>query len=34
MGQGLSAFGEDEAGELYATDLSAGRLVLVTAARR
>lgn len=30
----LSSFGEDEAGELYATDLSSGELLRVTASRR
>ncbi|MBA2720173.1 MAG: PQQ-dependent sugar dehydrogenase [Chloroflexi bacterium] len=34
MGAGLSAFGEDEAGELYATDINGGRLLRVTASRR
>ena len=34
MGGGLSAFGEDEAGELYATDIGGGRLLLVTATAR
>ena len=34
MGPGLSAFGEDEAGELYATDISGGRLLRVTATGR
>jgi glucose/arabinose dehydrogenase len=34
MGPGLSAFGEDEAGELFATDINGGRLVRVTATRR
>jgi len=29
----LSSFGEDEAGELYATDISGGRLLKVTASR-
>jgi glucose/arabinose dehydrogenase len=33
-GAGLSAFGEDEAGELYATDVSGGRLLRVTATTR
>jgi glucose/arabinose dehydrogenase len=33
-GATLSSFGEDEAGELYATDLSAGELLRVTASRR
>jgi len=34
MGPGLSAFGEDEAGELYATDIAGGRLLRVTATGR
>ena len=33
-GPGISSFGEDEAGELYATDISGGRLLRVAAARR
>jgi glucose/arabinose dehydrogenase len=33
-GATLSSFGEDEAGELYATDISAGRLLRVTASPR
>jgi len=33
-GAGLSSFGEDEAGELYATMLSAGTLLRVEATRR
>jgi glucose/arabinose dehydrogenase len=34
MGAGLSSFGEDEAGELFATDISGGRLLRVTATAR
>ena len=34
MGPGLSAFGEDEAGELYATDIDGGRLLRVIATGR
>jgi glucose/arabinose dehydrogenase len=34
MGGALSSFGEDEAGELYATDIAGGRLLRVTAAGR
>lgn len=34
MGPGLSAFGEDEVGELYATDIAGGRLLRVTAIGR
>ena len=34
MGAGLSAFGEDEAGELYAADLNGGRLLRVLATGR
>ena len=33
MDGSLSSFGEDEAGELYATDISGGRLLKVTASR-
>ena len=33
-GATLSSFGEDEAGEMYATDLSSGELLRVTATRR
>jgi glucose/arabinose dehydrogenase len=33
-GASISSFGEDEAGELYVTDLSAGTLLRVTASRR
>lgn len=33
-GRNLSTFGEDEAGELYATDIGAGALVRVVATRR
>jgi glucose/arabinose dehydrogenase len=33
-GASISSFGEDEAGELYATDLSSGRLLHVTAKSR
>jgi glucose/arabinose dehydrogenase len=34
MGGGLSAFGEDEAGELYATDIRGGRLLRVVGTER
>lgn len=34
MGPGLSSFGEDDAGELYATDIAGGRLLRVTATGR
>ncbi|HUQ77596.1 MAG TPA: PQQ-dependent sugar dehydrogenase [Patescibacteria group bacterium] len=34
MGPGLSSFGEDAAGELYATDIAGGRLLRVTATSR
>lgn len=33
-GPGISSFGEDEAGELYATNLSGGRVLRVVATRR
>jgi hypothetical protein len=33
MDGSLSSFGEDEAGELYVTDLSGGRLLKVSASR-
>jgi hypothetical protein len=33
MDGSLSSFGEDESGELYATDISGGRLLKVTAPR-
>jgi hypothetical protein len=33
MDGSLSSFGEDEAGELYVTDISGGRLLKVSAAR-